>query len=238
MTDFEFVKGRHIIINTLEKTGSTLLTNILSDITFIQEITLGDRSIDNFNFSLGMARSNREKNLISKTHSLPTIFFMEYLSKNNIRPIILKRDEQQVLSSFHAHLLRRKTISSEIFRSMSEPDQIEYVAQTHLLRIVQFKAIWIVALQKFNIKPIIVDMQQILGASGTSVIHALLKELGIENGWDNQLIERTIESVSKSPRSNHYGTKVIHRYSSAIAEEYKRTFFRKHPNLVHLYNFL
>ena len=42
MINFQFVKERHVIINTLEKTGSTLLTNILSDITSIKEITLGD----------------------------------------------------------------------------------------------------------------------------------------------------------------------------------------------------
>ena len=93
MINFQFVKGHHFIINTLEKTGSTLLTNILSDITSIQEITLGDRSIDNYDFSITTAYSNGEKNLISKTHSLPTASFMEYLSKNQIRPIFLKRDE-------------------------------------------------------------------------------------------------------------------------------------------------
>ena len=236
MINFQFVKERHIIINTLEKTGSNLLTNILSDITSIKEITLGDGSIDNYSFSIAAAYSNREKKLISKTHSLPNVSFMEYLSNNQIRPIILKRDEQEILSSYHAHVLRGKTFSSELVKSMSEHDQVEFISQRHCFRIIQFKIQWILALQKFRIEPIIIDMQQILGPSGASLIQDLLNNLNFKQEYDHGAIRATIDSVSKSPRSNHYGTKKIYQYHSAFAYKYKQAFFIKYPELGQFYN--
>lgn len=236
MTNALRVVKKPIIINTLQKTGSTFLQNVLSEITGIPVKLLQDRTIDHNNFSIRVAMELREEDLISKTHSIPTTALIEYLKVNQIRPIYLIKDEQEILASLHKHALRanQKIFETQLLHEMSEEDQVKFIADKYGYEIVKFKFLWALEFMRAEISPILVKTN-VMMSSKLEFIKYIISNALPNTEISDETIDNAIEKIQSSEKSNYFKTENKHVYLSNSAEKAVSIIQKNYPEVFSLY---
>jgi hypothetical protein len=198
-------RSTHIFVACFQKSGSTYLTNLLSDITGFPSRAMvaayGHCEQDVHEYAL---REWTYRSSVTQQHAKGTYENIEALKKFKIRPVVQVRNIFDVTVSLYDHIERgRNRVPTgyvhEEYKDMTEDEKLLYLIRVHLPWYFNFLISWREASQEID--TLWISYEQLF-ADQVATVSRILEFYDLP--VDRQSIRAAIEETAKKKSANRF----------------------------------
>ncbi len=167
------VCGKHLLINTMQKSGTQFLLEILTELTgykrlsYIDSKNFSDYRTEEYYYPEIVDNYNNDI-IVDCWHRNATYYNMELVKKFNFKTIVLLRNIFDIIPSFREYLLSRKDyfyfsyLKDYDFYNLSVEQQHDIVIRTHLGWLFEIYASWYKAKHKYGLDVMFITYDELV----------------------------------------------------------------------------